>query len=155
MKHVTLLFIRQGNQILLAMKKRGHGAGKWNGVGGKVEEGESYRAAAVRECQEEIGVAPIAPLRVGHIRFFDPDDPSFEHDCYIFVALDWDGEPRETDEMRPQWFDINKLPYQDMWPDDELWLPHLLNGELFEGTITANQTEVTEHHIQVLEKLEP
>jgi hypothetical protein len=57
--------------------------------------------------------------------------------------------------MRPKWFNIKDIPYDNMWPDDPLWLPHLLNGELFEGTATVSDTEVTEHHIQVLEKLEP
>lgn len=150
---VTTLFLRRGDQILLAYKKRGFGKDFWNGVGGKVEEGESLRAATVRECQEEIGVMPSAPVRVGHIRFFNPHDPSFEHDCHIFVALAWDGEPRETDEMRPQWFSVKDIPYKNMWPDQELWLPYVLNGELFEGTATVTTTEVTEHHIQVLEKL--
>lgn len=154
MKHVTILFIRQGDQILLAMKKRGFGAGKWNGVGGKVQEGESYKAAAVRECAEEIGLTPHHPVRVGHIRFFDPRDPAFEHDAHIFVALSYDGEPRESDEMRPQWFHVDEIPYDDMWPADRHWMPHLINGELFEGIITATETEVTEHHIQVLESLD-
>jgi ADP-ribose pyrophosphatase YjhB (NUDIX family) len=155
MKHVTLLFIRQGDKILLAMKKRGFGAGKWNGVGGKVQEGETYKAACVRECEEEIGITPDHPVRVGHIRFFDPRDPSFEHDAHIFVALSYTGgEPRESDEMRPEWFGVDKIPYDDMWPVDHLWLPHLLNGELFEGTVTTTEDKVAEHHIQVLEKLD-
>lgn len=150
----TLLFLRQGDKILLAYKKRGFGAGKWNGIGGKVEEGESLKAAAVRECQEEIGVIPEGPIRVGRIRFFDQTDPSFESDCNIFVSLAWEGEPRETDEMRPQWFDIKDIPYDQMWPVDKYWYPHLLNGELFQGTATGTETELAEHHIQVLEKLD-
>lgn len=150
-----MLFIRQGDKILLGYKKRGFGKGKWNGVGGKVEEGESLRAAVVRECEEEIGIMPHGPVRLGHIRFFNPDDATFEHDCHIFVALDWDGgEPQETEEMRPQWFDIRDIPYDKMWPDEKIWLPHLLNGEFFEGTATVTETEVTEHHIQVVEALD-
>ncbi len=47
----TLLFLRKNNHILLAMKKRGFGADRWNGVGGKLEPGETIEQALVRECQ--------------------------------------------------------------------------------------------------------
>lgn len=56
----TLLFLIKDDHVLLAMKKRGFGAGNWNGVGGKIEAGESIEQALVRECQEEIGVTPIS-----------------------------------------------------------------------------------------------
>ena len=54
MKHVTLLFLLTDDQILLAMKKRGFGMGRWNGVGGKIEPGETIEEATARECREEI-----------------------------------------------------------------------------------------------------
>ncbi|MDR0650832.1 MAG: NUDIX domain-containing protein [Candidatus Peribacteria bacterium] len=50
---LVFLFNLQG-QLLLAMKKRGFGVGKWSGPGGKVEEGESISQAAVREVEEEV-----------------------------------------------------------------------------------------------------
>lgn len=154
MKRVTVLFLQQNNQLLLAYKKRGFGKGFWNGVGGKVEDGETFRAAAVRECIEEINVTPHHPVLLGRLRFFDQDDPTFEHDCRIFVSDSWVGEPQESDEMRPQWFSSTELPYESMWPADTLWLPFVLRGEFFVGTITANEQAVAEHHIQVVESLE-
>jgi len=61
MKKVTLCFLLKGDEILLAVKKQslsgfGAGIGKWNGVGGKVDEGETIRFAAIRELNEEVGV---------------------------------------------------------------------------------------------------
>ena len=50
----TVVFLIRENQVLLAMKKRGFGEGKWNGVGGKLDPGETVEQALVRECQEEI-----------------------------------------------------------------------------------------------------
>jgi len=154
MKHVTLVFLRRENQILLAMKKRGFGAGMWNAPGGKAEPGEDMLHAAIRECQEEIGVTPSQPRLAGKITFFMPEDIDFEHDCHIYVTDKWDGEPLESEEMRPKWFDIANIPYGKMWPSDELWLPYVLDDKLFTATITTSETEVTDYDINVVASLE-
>jgi len=154
MKQVTLLFLIRDNEILLAMKKRRYGAGKWNGVGGKVDPGESAKDAIIRECQEEIGVTPLNLKPVGRLKFYERDDPNFGHDCHIFIATEWQGKPVETEEMRPQWFNIKDIPYKQMWPDDELWLPIMLEGELFEGTVTTDgNSELVSYDINVVHKL--
>lgn len=142
MKHVTLLFLRRDNQILLAMKKRGFGINKWNGVGGKLDEGETREQAAVRECQEEIDVTPNNIKLVGEIDFTDL--PDVHHYCHVYTATQWEGEPAETEEMRPQWFDIDKIPYDSMWPDDELWLPKLLEGKPFTAEIIINPDDTVQ-----------
>lgn len=142
MKVVTILFLRKDNQLLLAMKKRGFGQGKWNGAGGKAEPGETSIEAAIRETKEEIGVTPADPELVGIIKFYEKTDPSFGHHAHIFVADKWKGEPVESDEMRPQWFAYDDIPYDDMWDADRLWLPHVLNNQLFEGVITSNNWQI-------------
>jgi mutator protein MutT len=153
MKQVTLLFLRRENQILLAMKKRGFGKGMWNGPGGKTEPGESVIDAATRECQEEIGVTPINPRLAGHLRFTMPEDAAFGNDCYIFVTRQWDGDPTESEEMQPQWFDVTKLPYDNMWPDDTIWMPHLIAGELFEGDVHTSHDKLISHSIKIVPSL--
>ncbi len=156
MKHVTLLFLLRDGRILLAMKKRGFGAGKWNGVGGKQDPGETVLQAAVRECQEEIEVTPIEPRLVGTLDFYDQADPDFNHFAHIYVAKNWEGEPAETEEMRPQWFKTGDIPYAEMWADDIFWLPLALDGKLFEGTVTLdgdNGDKLASHDIHTVEKL--
>ncbi|HYH75416.1 MAG TPA: 8-oxo-dGTP diphosphatase [Candidatus Saccharimonadales bacterium] len=138
MKVVTILFLLKDNQILLAMKKRGFGAGKWNGVGGKADAGETAAQAAVRECQEEIGVTPRNPQFVGDIKFLMTTDPSFGHHAHVFVANEWEGDPTETEEMRPQWFNVTDIPYDKMWADDPLWVPLVLAGKHFQADITLD-----------------
>jgi len=152
MKHVTLLFLRRDNQILLAMKKRGFGVGKWNGVGGKVEPGETYEQGATRECQEEIGVTPLSLQAVGELHFFDV--PDVEHYCHVYVTEAWNGEPLESEEMRPQWFDTDAIPYAQMWPDDERWLPLLLAGKQFQGTIVVADNQVERCDVQAVARLQ-
>jgi mutator protein MutT len=151
MKDVTLLFLLRENDILLAMKKRGFGIGKWNGAGGKVEAGETIEQAVIRECQEEIGVTPISPKLCGDFEFRLSHDPSFGHHAHIYVATKWDGEPHETEEMRPQWFTFDAIPYDDMWADDREWLPLLLAGKRFTGKITIGPDDkVVSSAIQTL-----
>lgn len=153
MKQVTLLFLRRDHQILLALKKRGFGAQLWNGVGGKVDPGETVATAAVRECQEEIGVTPLNLQAAGYLQFFDPTDPSFEHRCHIFTTTDWQDDPQESEEMRPEWFDIDKIPYEQMWPADSLWIPHVIAGELFSGVIHLSTEGVAAHDIKIVPAL--
>lgn len=131
-KVATLLFYRRENEILLAMKKRGFGEGRWNGVGGKVEKDESIEEALVRESQEEIGVAPNSLGKVALLNFTFPDgSPDWE--VHVYFSDKYDGEPTETEEMKPKWFDINNIPYEQMWEDDIYWLPLVIDGKKIEG----------------------
>jgi 8-oxo-dGTP diphosphatase len=136
-RHTTLLFLlrNNGQEILLARKKRGMGTGKFNGVGGKVEEGESELDACVRECSEEVLVhvdrASVRERGVIEFRFVHPvKSKSWDNECYIFTANYEDrfGQPTETDEMAPAWFPVSKIPFESMWQDDSIWMPRLLAG---------------------------
>ena len=75
MRQATLCLLLKDDEILLAMKKRGSGVGKWNGVGGKVKIGESAKQAAIREMNEEIGVTADSSCleKAGKIKFFFKD----------------------------------------------------------------------------------
>lgn len=131
----TLLFLVREGEVLLARKKRGHGVGKWNGTGGKLEPGETPEQAAVRECQEEVGVTPIKLESRGVLHFTqEPRIDKYSNlDSHIYVCTEWQGEPTETEEMQPQWFALDAVPYNDMWRDDAHWLPKVLAGQSIEG----------------------
>ncbi len=153
MTEVCLVFLRQPGKLLLAMKKRGFGAGKWNGAGGKIEAGEAPLAAAIRETQEEIGVTPHNLQLAGRLRFFLHDQPDFENYCHVFVTTEWKGEPSESEEMRPQWFVIEDIPYDKMWADDHLWLPLLLDNKLFQGSVTVDGDRIIKEDIRAVQEL--
>jgi 8-oxo-dGTP pyrophosphatase MutT (NUDIX family) len=138
MQHVTLMFLRRDGQLLLAMKKRGFGMGKWNGAGGKVEPGETPLQAAIRETEEEVGVSPKQPRKVAEIDFYITTEPDFNNYAHIYVADEWRGDPHETEEMRPQWFPLDAIPYATMWGDDSAWLPDVLAGKRFKATYTLD-----------------
>lgn len=151
MRHVTLLFLRRDGGILLAMKKRGFGVDKWNGVGGKVEEGETYEQAAIRECEEEIGVTPRSLKPAGELYFRDL--PDVEHYCHIYTTTEWEGDPHETEEMRPQWFTVSEIPFDKMWVDDKFWMPLLLDDKLFKGNVTVEGDKIREQEINTVDTL--
>lgn len=129
MKESNLCYLFRPGQVLLAMKKRGFGVGKWNGPGGKVNPGESPVEALVREVREEIGVTVREPQDRGVIDFIYEEKPEWTTRCRIFSSTAFDGEPSESEEMRPQWFGIDTIPYQEMWESDGVWFPRLLAGE--------------------------
>lgn len=138
MKQSTLCFCIKGDQVLLAMKKRGFGFGKWNGYGGKVHKNEHPKEAAIRELEEESGlVADEKNLQqVGLVRFYFDENPISE--CSVYIIHSWHNEPVETEEMRPQWYPLSRLPFQDMWAADALWIPLILQGEKIEADIDFN-----------------
>lgn len=143
----TLLFLLKDDELLLAMKKRGFGAGLWNGVGGKIELGETIEQAMIRECQEEIGVTPTQFARVGQIDFYGGSSSEPWHlQIYIYISAAWRGEPSETDEMAPKWYKFANIPYNNMWDDDKYWLPEMLRGSMVDGTFYFNENNIVIKH---------
>lgn len=129
MKETNLCYLFRPGQVLLAMKKRGFGAGKWNGPGGKANPGETPVEALVREVQEEVGVTVRMPDDRGVIEFVYEGKPDWTTRCRIFSSSAFDGDPMESEEMRPQWFPLDAVPYPEMWESDRVWFPQLLAGE--------------------------
>lgn len=137
-KILTLCVVHQQARVLLGMKKRGFGAGKWNGFGGKVQDGETIEQAARREVNEEAGIDVQDLEQVGKIDFeFQGNSEILE--VHIFRAETFTGEPTESDEMKPQWFSIDALPLDEMWEDDRYWFPLFLNNQKFTGYFLFNQ----------------
>ncbi len=135
-QQATLCFLIKKDKILLAMKKRGFGKDKWNGLGGKVDDGEKIEEAVVRESKEEVGIKPVKFKKVAVLHFYFPAIPKeegWDQDVHVHFCDDWEDEPFESDEMRPEWFSIKSIPYDEMWDDDELWLPRVLKGEKIEA----------------------
>lgn len=142
MQQTTLLYLHKPSEkkILLAMKKRRFGEGKWNGVGGKLMEGETIKQALVRETFEEIGVKINEDdlVQVATLEFLYKDKPEWDQESHVFFIEKWNGEPIETEEMIPKWFLIKDLPYDKMWLDDPYWLPNILEGKKVRGVISLN-----------------
>lgn len=140
-KILTLCIIHQHPRVLLGMKKRGFGAGRWNGFGGKVSIRESVEDAARREMEEESGLGIEDLEKVGIMDFQFQNNPEILQ-VHIFRSQDFSGEPLESEEMRPQWFHIHEIPYDSMWPDDKYWIPLFLQGKKFTGKFLFGPADV-------------
>ena len=151
--------------------------------GGSIREGIAHqdRVLALGACGQQgdgrfdqlfdppdVHVAPglgrlVQPPRVRHeadatergVVTFVYDDKPRPMQVHIFHASQFTGVPTETDEMRPAWFDLEAVPFDKMWPDDELWYPMFLAGKKFSGTFWfTNTTTIVRHELREVESLE-
>jgi 8-oxo-dGTP diphosphatase/2-hydroxy-dATP diphosphatase len=153
-KHLTLCLIERDNKILLGMKKRGFGQGRWNGFGGKLQEGESLEDGARREVLEECGLTVGSLERVGVFDFEFAYKPEWNQTVHLFRCENFDGEPQESEEMKPQWFAKDEIPFENMWPDDSYWFPLFLQKQKFEGKFVFGEGDaVLEYTLNPVEKI--
>ncbi|MBU0636427.1 NUDIX domain-containing protein [Candidatus Micrarchaeota archaeon] len=164
LKHATLTFLvdqQEEPTVLLGMKKRGFGEGKWNGYGGKILYNETEIEAAVRETKEENGLElqPTDLQKMGELTFLMPHHPMGTQLVHVYTVKKWRGEPQESDEMIPHWFSVKELPFEKMWPDDKHWLQHVLEGKPVTATFLFgpdNQTlkAMEIHYPKTIEELQ-
>ncbi len=143
----NLCFIQSGGKVLLIRKLRGFGMGKINGPGGKIEPGESMMESAIRETIEEVGVEPLNPVKRGELFFQFLDSLSIH--CSVFWTAHYTGTPIITDEAIPMWFDLDKVPYDEMWKDDVHWLPQVLNGHSVTGKFIFDGEALIDRDVEI------
>jgi len=156
----TLLFlIKKTNDeitdICLVMKKRGFGMNRWNGVGGKVNQGvESIREATIREAKEEILVEVKSLDKVAELEFYFLHNSNFNQLVHVYFTEEWLDDPQESEEMRPEWFKVNKIPFDKMWVDDIFWLPEVIKGNLIKASFTFEVDDnVIDQEVNIVDKL--
>ncbi|MBI9108057.1 MAG: 8-oxo-dGTP diphosphatase [Spirochaetales bacterium] len=148
-EQAVICYIRDKDQLLLINKKTGLGAGKVNAPGGRIEAGEMPLEAAVRECQEEVGLTPIDPEYVTDLSFIFKNGHSLRG--FVFYAESFEGEMIETDEAEPFWCNIEQIPLGKMWADDALWLPRMLKGEKLSGKFIFDDDEMLSSLVEIKE----
>jgi len=157
MKQTNLCLLIKDGKILLAMKKRGFGAGKWNGTGGKFDPAKGDKNildAAIRETKEELGIEMKNPKKVGLFHFHFPYKPEWDQDTHLFLYSEWTGTPEESEEMAPKWFSLSEIPYDKMWEEDKYWLPMILDGKKIEGEFSFQEGEkLLKHDIKIVKEI--
>ncbi len=128
---VFYLFDEENNSVLLGYKKRGFGKNQFNGYGGKFDASvdKTIRDTAIRELEEESGIRVQNLWCCGMIEFeFDEHVEAKILQVFVYKSNDgknYQGTLVETDEMRPAWYKLQDIPYENMWKDDTYWFPHL------------------------------
>lgn len=134
-------YLQQQDRVLLGLRKRvsaGLGEGLVAGIGGKIGDApelanETADAALVREFQEEVGVTPIKWENKGSVKFIFPAKSKWNQDVTIYTITAWEGQPQETEVIKPLWFPLTELPFERMWEDNQHWVPRALAGEMIQA----------------------
>lgn len=103
--------------------------------------------------KEEAGIAVDKLEKFGIITFEFENNPEMP-EVHMFCAKEFSGELIESEEMKPAWFDINNLPFDQMWPDDKFWMPLLLKGKKFRGKFLFDDyNKIIEHNLEIVKEI--
>lgn len=136
-KNVTNVLFIKDNKVLLGLKKRGFGVGKYNGFGGKMIGNETILETTMREAKEEVGLTMKSFYKAAVIDFKD----SYPLLMHLYVCHEWEGEILESDEMKPTWFSFDNIPYNEMWDDDRYWFELALRGKKFTASFSFENND--------------
>ena len=131
-------------KVLLGLRKKvslGLGENLIAGIGGKLEDDESYEEALRREIAEEINISIKTYRKCGHVVFLFPHKAQWNQEGDTFIIDSWEGEPAETEAIKPIWYPKRDLPSKQMWEDNRLWVPKILNGETINGIFLYDKND--------------
>ena len=132
--NTILCHIVKDGKLLLQKKSKGlFGEGRWNAVGGKIGIKEKPEEAATREVLEETGLKIFNLKEHGILNFHFGDRKELDIVTYVFFTNEFEGRLKSSREGILRWFSPEEIPYDEMWQDDEHWLPLLLKGKKFQG----------------------
>lgn len=132
MEITTLCYIEKDNKYLMlkrVKKKEDINKGKWIGVGGHFEEGESPEECVCREVLEETGLRLKSYKARGILTFVQ--NKTFTEYIWLFTADEYEGELIECDEGILEWIDKDKLSELELWEGDRIFLELLNTQEEF------------------------
>jgi 8-oxo-dGTP diphosphatase len=140
----TLCYVkREGCTLMVHRNKKANDIheGKWNGLGGKFEAGETPEECVIREVYEESGLTIRNPRLCGLLMF-----PQFKgNDWYVFVftAAEFGGELIDSPEGRLAWIPDEKLLTLQLWQSDQVFMPWITSGEFFSAKFAYTGDEMT------------
>jgi len=149
MKLATLCYVRRDGKTLMVhriKKENDMHLGKWNGLGGKLEPGESPEECAIREIYEESGLRVSNPSLKGILTF-----PGFANDedwyAFVFVFTNFEGELTESDEGNLAWIDDSKLLDLNLWQGDLIFIPWLSHPGFFSGKFIYKDGQFIDYQV--------
>lgn len=154
MKLATLCYLKMDGKTLMIhriKKENDMHQGKWNGLGGKLDPGESPEECVIREVREESGLTINNPRMKGFLTF-----PKFANDedwyAFIFVASEFKGQLIESEEGILKWIEDDHLLDLDLWEGDLIFLPWLEHPGFFSGKFIYQEGRLLDHSVVFYEK---
>ncbi len=151
MKLATLCYVmdRKTESTLMihrVKKQNDYHEGKWNGLGGKFEQGESPEDCAIREIEEECGLRVKSVTMKGFITFpmFDGKEDWY---VFLFTANDFTGELIDSNEGNLAWIKNNKLTDLNLWDGDKIFIPWLFNDKYFSAKFNYENGKYINHEV--------
>ena len=129
MDYTVLCYLKKDNQYLFMLRnkeKNDLNEGKWIGIGGHIEPGETKEEALIREVKEETGFTIKSFSYRGEILFINND---YQEIMYIFTSDDFAGEMIECDEGELSWIDKDRILDLNLWEGDRYFLKPLLDSD--------------------------
>ncbi len=151
MKLATLCYlIDEENKKTLMLhrikKENDYHEGKWNGLGGKFEQGETPEECAIREVKEESGLAMITPRMHGFITFplFDGVDDWY---VFIFTATNFEGKMIDSNEGVLEWIPNDEVTSLNLWDGDKIFMEWLYNDKFFSAKFNYKDGKYVNHEV--------
>ncbi len=145
----TLCYLKRDGKTLMVhrtKKENDMHMGKWNGLGGKLEAGETPEECAIREIREESGLRVTGPILKGILTF-----PGFANDedwyAFLFVAHEFEGDLIDSPEGTLKWVHDDELLDLNLWEGDRIFLPWLQQPHFFSGKFVYVDGRLTEHEV--------
>ncbi|MFT5206914.1 MAG: 8-oxo-dGTP diphosphatase [Candidatus Omnitrophota bacterium] len=145
----TLIYIQKNNQTLMLHRNKKVNdvhAGKWNGLGGKLNPGETPEECIIREVKEESGLDIQAPQLKGVMTF-----PGFQNieDCYVFLfrATEFSGSLINSPEGELNWIDDDQLLDLPMWAGDKLFFDWMKQDQFFSAKLEYSGEKLVSHNV--------
>lgn len=148
MKLATLCYVKQnGKTLMLHRVKKDNDihAGKWNGLGGKLEPGESPEQCIIREVREEAGLEIVSPRYHGLLIFADFAGDDWY--VWVFTADEFNGKLIESNEGRLEWIPDEEVTALNLWPSDQIFLPWLKTDKIFSARFQYHGDEMFGHEV--------
>lgn len=156
MKLATLCYLKSdGRTLMIHRIKKANDMhhGKWNGLGGKLDPGESPEECAIREVREESGLTIVEPLLKGVLTF-----PQFANNedwyAFVFVAHEYTGTLIDSNEGVLKWIDDQRLLELDLWEGDRIFLHWLEKPGFFSGKFVYQSGKLVEHSLLIYDQLQ-
>ena len=149
MKIGTLCYINNGHKTLMLhriKKENDIHEGKWNGLGGKLESGESPEECVIREVYEESGLIIKNPNLRGIMTFpkFDDIDDWL---VFLYTATDFNGDLIESNEGVLKWINNNEILNLNLWEGDKIYLDWLNQDKFFSAKFIYKKRSLKDYNV--------